>query len=489
MCKENMSPMSLKLERLNLNDEYDSSEPISESHLFITDIQVVDDVVLLWKEEPQLEDLELEELHNKLIQRNPNWSLSVQRLKAILTSHSLYATDQTNLFTYSDMVTSTKALIINESLLSKIDIRTNSKGKGLYAKTNLQKGELLFEESTPLVFIPPMDKLSLINCGKSCGLCGVSLTQDSHFNIVNNLDCERCNTVWCSKTCKKLDTSHSILRHVMSKNRMCNTKAWMEFEEFCKKHMWHAAYAIGIIYARNMMSKSDDNMIWEQFNSIAGVSQAIRFKSADSTNIGGTFDALSGVTTSCPQDIWETGCKLFSEVFPNIKNNDQFSLENFLILIGKFNINQIAGQIYILLSHLNHNCEPNVHFEICDSMGVKVYARKDILKGEELFITYVNPLHGVNLRRRELRVNWGFLCDCKRCKKELLQRQNGTIPSILESNKKNNTRRKSSIHTGRPSVMEMLENGQEFDLDVPSELGFANRRKSVRFDKVVLAAI
>ena len=45
-------------------------------------------------------------------------------------------------------------------------------------------------------------------------------------------------------------------------------------------------------------------------------------------------------------------------------------------------------------------------------------AKKDIAKGEELCVTYVDPSMGLHERRRELKA-WGFgLCTCKRCQEE-----------------------------------------------------------------------
>lgn len=60
-----------------------------------------------------------------------------------------------------------------------------------------------------------------------------------------------------------------------------------------------------------------------------------------------------------------------------------------------------------------------MRYDINNKLELKVYARKFIKKDEELVTTYVNPLHGVSLRRRELRVNWGFICNCDRCAKEI----------------------------------------------------------------------
>jgi hypothetical protein len=80
------------------------------------------------------------------------------------------------------------------------------------------------------------------------------------------------------------------------------------------------------------------------------------------------------------------------------------------------------GGIYTLHSHLNHSCQPNAavrHLEQRIALSrITVIARCPVEVGEELFVTYVDPVLGVKERRQELR-QWGFGdCDCARCMKE-----------------------------------------------------------------------
>ena len=49
---------------------------------------------------------------------------------------------------------------------------------------------------------------------------------------------------------------------------------------------------------------------------------------------------------------------------------------------------------------------------------ITIRAKKDIVKGEELFATYVDPTLSLVQRRRELKP-WAFgTCMCERCKRE-----------------------------------------------------------------------
>lgn len=80
------------------------------------------------------------------------------------------------------------------------------------------------------------------------------------------------------------------------------------------------------------------------------------------------------------------------------------------------------GGLYVLHSHLNHSCSPNVsvrHSEQRTALSrITVLAKQDLNPGEELFITYVNPVLPLEQRRRQL-LEWGFgICPCFRCLEE-----------------------------------------------------------------------
>ncbi|ORY23564.1 hypothetical protein BCR39DRAFT_348737, partial [Naematelia encephala] len=119
-----------------------------------------------------------------------------------------------------------------------------------------------------------------------------------------------------------------------------------------------------------------------------------------------------------------------------------FSFESFKKLWGLASINQEeSGGLYILHSHLNHSCDPNVS---CRNLprtfvppttlptelpgrnppGVRgtnkltLLARRNIHPGDELTISYVDTASPRTQRRSELRESYGFWCTCPRCQKE-----------------------------------------------------------------------
>ncbi|OII74658.1 SET domain-containing protein [Cryptosporidium ubiquitum] len=82
-----------------------------------------------------------------------------------------------------------------------------------------------------------------------------------------------------------------------------------------------------------------------------------------------------------------------------------------------------GGCICVIQSCFNHSCDPNCYVHTLDDSTIYVTANKDILKGEELTISYIdNTLPLVD--RRILIKNYHFTCNCVLCKKE--ERSNQT---------------------------------------------------------------
>lgn len=383
--------------------------------------------------------------------------------------------------TFSDLISNYKGIDI---------IQENSNDlRKIVATDTYRLGELIAFETDPICLIPPLDKLTLLQKGKCCAVCGKSLSSHNispHFIMTHGLDCSECEFVWCSKKCKlKNQILHKSLQH--GKHKLGNKlqyKKWYEFEKFCHDNDLISAYSVAIIVATILLNCNTDNK-----------------------NLCKQWESLAVPSVSNTNETWENCYKLFQEVFPHL---DQFNnLQSFMSQIGKFNINQRSQQLYFITSLLNHSCEPNVHFEINDKNDCKMFARADISIGDELSITYINPLHNVEIRQKELKQKYGFDCRCRRCETELQQINQTVKPKIVVKDAHSNgslntpaiitespqrlstsTRRKSSMRSKRPDLTALLKNGQEFDLDIPENLGVPQRRRtSVRFDGTVSMAV
>lgn len=75
--------------------------------------------------------------------------------------------------------------------------------------------------------------------------------------------------------------------------------------------------------------------------------------------------------------------------------------------------------MYLVHSHINHNCYPNVSIDYPQRQSqyvITVRAIRDIKKDEQLFETYVNPRWNKETRQTYLDKSYLFTCQCERCK-------------------------------------------------------------------------
>lgn len=67
------------------------------------------------------------------------------------------------------------------------------------------------------------------------------------------------------------------------------------------------------------------------------------------------------------------------------------------------------------VSLYNHDCRPNTAFYIDDRLTHHTHAVRDIVAGEELTLTYMNPFETHAARQSHIQQSWGFKCTCQHC--------------------------------------------------------------------------
>lgn len=462
-------------------------QPESELPTVPHERQVVDAVIAIWKEDPSTESIGVGKLHSLVKEKHPNWSVSEKRVKLLLKKFGLTISASEEQYSYAKEIQSETTPDLNLPDTVSL-VMTSRRGKGLYAKKNISRGSLIWEE-TQMFFVPPLANAELIKSGKACTFCGKLANQTARnktgVSVLRGLDCNVCQEIWCSQYCKKLgQQSHGQLKHTMHSGRVAtkliDADAFSDLLSYCIKEQWNALYAIALIYADILLDKSGVKR--RQFRAMARVSQKVRYKALDSS--AGAFDSLQGgalFLEEQQENLWQEGYKTFCKVFPRSFEKDEVSFEEFMYMMGTYNINNLDSCVFLIQSHLNHNCDPNTSVETAPINrydGLKVFAARDIKAGEELTTTYVNPAHTVQQRQRELRVNWGFVCKCRKCKDDLTSQQ----------------RRKSSSTApmkDKKDIRELLEktskeiDGNEIELEIPLDHN-GERRKSVRFDEKVV---
>lgn len=465
-----------KIELVAINDAISELDQTIIPH----ERQVVDAVVTLWKEDASTESLSGAKLHALVKKKHPNWQLSEKRVKTLLKKYGLATTGDQAPYTYAKDITSLPTPHVELPEAVQL-VMTAKRGKGLYAKYAIKKGEVIWEEK-PLFLVPSLSHYALIVSGKACTHCGKlgNGVSKAGETVLKGLDCSICPEIWCSLKCKSLDQElHSALKHGnRASSKLIDVSNFDKLTEYCIKEQWNALYAIAMIYAFIILDKK--GIKGEQFRAMARVSQKIRYKALNSS--AGAFDSMLGgalFVEEQQEQLWNEGYQYFTNAFPQAANS--VSLNEFLMMMGTYNINNLDLSVFLLQLHLNHNCAPNCEVDTAMKKfdGLKVIAARDIKLGEELTTSYVNPSHTLQQRQRELRVNWGFICKCNKCKEdEQIQHRR---KSSAAANAKEKTELRNMLAASEANELAVSDGEADGPVDFNGE-----RRKSVRFDETVV---
>lgn len=359
------------------------------------DRQIVQAVVDIWRKDKATEKLGAAKLTGLVKMTHSDWQLSEKRLKSVLKAANLPLNPVK--YTYAGEITSTATPGLQ--MPEKVNLNVaKGRGKGLYAKKPILKGEELWHEQAFLL-VPPLEHVEIMRKSLGCAFCS------RPFQSPKLVECGACMAKWCDNDCKKKDVTHVAMWHDSRHGKVTRVE-WRRFEDFCVENGWMALYALGLLWLR--IIRDPKREIQAQMAAFAKVGQDVRHRAVE--------QSASLFASEQSEELWKEGFVLLH----GLLHDEAFSYEDdFLPGLGMFNINNVDGNMYLTQSHLNHSCEPNVDVQnVGRTEGISVRARRDIKVGEELFTTYVNPAHELDERRYDLRVNWGFLCNCSRCKSE-----------------------------------------------------------------------
>ena len=76
----------------------------------------------------------------------------------------------------------------------------------------------------------------------------------------------------------------------------------------------------------------------------------------------------------------------------------------------------VGSAHYPTIARLNHSCDPNIDWRaVRGTNEIEIYALRDIRKGEELFISYIDQSLPRSERQASLHSLYGFTCRCQKC--------------------------------------------------------------------------
>ncbi|KAI0363233.1 SET domain-containing protein [Pilatotrama ljubarskyi] len=379
--------------------------------------------------------LGIAKMHALLLSKHPEWTVSEKRTRKILQTAGLVL--NTNGSTPGQLYPTSKVIegLDVTKWTQKVEVKYfgKTKGKGLVAKERIAEGETIWKED-PFVLAPEWNLYDLQMSSHACGYCSTPLTTSPLIvQCSASTTAAPCPVRFCSRLClSRSGRTHPLL--CASRN-----PAAAPLLHFARRNEWMALHALSQLTARVLLAYNQDEKAfeedWEVVRSLAQLGMEERAK-------GGWLNAEPD------RAMWKKAHKLYVQAFQEPSTEVEkkrlakllkkpllqdiadalFDYEAFLRGLGRMSLNLEAhGGLYVLHSHLNHSCAPNVSVRHLDQRTalsrITVLARRDIAPGEELFITYVNPELPLEQRRRQL-MEWGFgKCMCERCVQEERERK------------------------------------------------------------------
>ncbi|KAK0465228.1 SET domain-containing protein [Desarmillaria tabescens] len=273
------------------------------------------------------------------------------------------------------------------------------KGKGLVALSHIEQGETLWKED-PWIIAPEWDIFDLQQRAVACAHCTTPFPQSSALVV----SCQHCSARYCTRLC----LSRSASTHPL----LCpgQNTASVPLLKQVRSLAWMALHALSRVTARVLLGGEQE---WD-----------VRFQKIHVTPERETWKRVWTLYVDAFQS--SQALKIIAKAKKPLgeqTKTELFSYEGFLRGLGRMSLNlESHGGLYLLHSHLNHSCDPNLsvrHLQQSSALArITIIAKRAILPDEELTITYVDPSLGVSQRRRALR-EWGFGdCTCSRCTEE-----------------------------------------------------------------------
>ncbi|CAL1698218.1 unnamed protein product [Somion occarium] len=377
-------------------------------------------------------------LHALLLAAHPEWAVSEKRTRKILQSQGLILNAQAGQQLGDakvERVPYPKSKLIEgldvSKFTTKIEVKYfgKPKGKGLVAVEKLSEGDTIWKEDH-FILAPEWDIYDLQMSSLSCMHCSTPLSGSSLVTSCSGSSSfPSCPAKFCSRLC--------LTRSARTHPLLCRARNPASFPllDFARKNEWMTLHALAQCAARLLLDSQQDEAAFEaELDIIRSFAQLGMEERAKHASLPGSEPDRA---------TWRKAFQLFVQAFREPTNDtnrkklskllkrpvpkealeDFFEYDAFLWGLGRMNLNLEAhGGLYVLHSHLNHSCSPNVSVRHLDQRTalskITLIARRDIQPGEELFITYVNPVLSLQERRSQL-LEWGFgVCNCERCSME-----------------------------------------------------------------------
>ncbi|XP_046969776.1 SET domain-containing protein SmydA-8 [Vanessa cardui] len=261
-------------------------------------------------------------------------------------------------------------------------------GRHMVATRDIQQGEIILKEK-PAAIGPKM------SCTPHCLSCGIKLQPIQKDDQLDFYKCSSCNWPMCDVVCEKSEVHREECKAMSKSNYKCSIK-------YESPEKTEAAYCV-IAPMRVLLMKESNP---RQYESIMSLESHLK----DRINTPLYLVLKANLVTFIVQVL---GLSFDEETILKVSS---------IFDTNSFDVRSPDGSkrlraIYVIASMMNHNCRPNTrHIYIGDDNNLALIATVPISKGELITATYTQSLYGTLDRRKHIKINKCFDCDCERCK-------------------------------------------------------------------------
>ncbi|XP_030026011.1 SET domain-containing protein SmydA-8 [Manduca sexta] len=263
---------------------------------------------------------------------------------------------------------------------------TDTLGRHMVATRDIKQGEMILKEK-PAVIGPR------ITSPVHCLACGKKLEPlDSTYDFYK---CTTCQWPMCGPECEKADVHKPECKAMSDSKYQSNIK--YEFPDKVE-----AAYCV-ISPLRVLLMKQTDPL---QYENIMNLESHLDERINTPLYVVLKANLVTFITHVLGMPFDEETILKVASIF----DTNSFDVRS---PIRKTRLRAI----YLIASMMDHSCKPNTkHIFLGDEHHLAVYATVPIAKGELITATYTQSLWGTLDRRKHLKSNKWFDCECERCK-------------------------------------------------------------------------
>lgn len=344
----------------------------------------------------------------------------------------------------------------------KVEFINFQKGKGVFATKDYKFGDLIFSEE-PIVSQRCIDEKDISSCHhclrtfippkKAFPFQIQFLTDDYHY-VEEPIKCRSCKIEYCSKECEKqawekyhqvlcpkkenkMDQLNKLAKEMKRTNPLLISKMLAAITLQVKKYIndpfvHKKAFQLFSRFSQNQEYHEKDEecfaLIKGQILSNSGfdfIQNVISIETYRYFN-GLILRNASTITPKSDlqifiesQKLGTTEISLLYKLFNPNETKMIINIEQLLTCDFMNNLCITGSAPLTIHNSINHSCEPNVtSMSNFNNHKISVIALKDIKKGDELFLSYIDETLDVKNRRKWLEDQYLFKCICEKCQKE-----------------------------------------------------------------------